>query len=45
MLVSTQGGEAYTFADYEGMFDNAGFRSSRLLPLTTSIQTLIVAEK
>jgi hypothetical protein len=24
LLVSTQGGEAYTFADYERMFDNAG---------------------
>jgi ubiquinone/menaquinone biosynthesis C-methylase UbiE len=45
MLVSTQDGEAYTFTDYERMFDNAGFRSSRLLPLTTSIQSLIVSEK
>ena len=45
MLVGTEAGEAYTFADYQRMFSNAGFRNHRLLPLTTSVESLIVSEK
>ena len=33
MLVHTDGGDAYTFKELEGMFRDAGFRESRLIEL------------
>jgi ubiquinone/menaquinone biosynthesis C-methylase UbiE len=43
MLASTPGGDAYTFAEYEQMFSEAGFSRSELHPLTPSPQRLIIS--
>jgi len=43
MLVSTAHGDAYTFAEYERMFREAGFSSSTLHELPA--QRVIVSEK
>ena len=45
MLVGTPGGDAYTFAELEKIFSNAGFKRSVLHPLPPTLQTLIVSEK
>lgn len=45
MLTSTPSGDAYTFADLEQMFANAGFSRSTLHPLPPAIQQVVISEK
>lgn len=45
MLTSTPSGDAYTFAELERMFANAGFSRSTLHPLPPSIQRVVISEK
>jgi len=45
MLATTAGGDAYTFAEYEKMFANAGFSRSELIQLPIGIQQVIVSYK
>jgi SAM-dependent methyltransferase len=45
MLANTDGGDAYTFAEYEKMFGNAGFAKSTLHPVPEMPQQVIVSEK
>lgn len=45
MLVGTPSGDAYTFAELEQMFANAGFSRSTLHPLPPTIQTVVISEK
>jgi ubiquinone/menaquinone biosynthesis C-methylase UbiE len=45
MLGSTAAGDAYTAAEYDRMFSNAGFARSEFHPLPPSPQTLIVSHK
>ncbi len=45
MLATTPRGDAYTFADYERMFANAGFARSELHDLSPAIQRLVVSYK
>jgi hypothetical protein len=43
MLVTTVSGDAYTFAEYEKMFADAGFSRSELIQLPMGIQRMIVS--
>jgi hypothetical protein len=45
MLGTTESGDAYTFSQYEKMFQGAGFASSEAHALTKSPGTLIVSKK
>jgi len=45
MLVGTPSGDAYTFAELERMFANAGFSRSTVHPLPPSIQQVVISEK
>jgi SAM-dependent methyltransferase len=45
MLCSTPAGDAYTFAELEQMFNNAGFSRSTIYPLPPTIQQVVVSEK
>lgn len=45
MLCGTAGGDAYTFAELEKMFANAGFASSASHALPPSIQHAVISEK
>jgi len=45
MLSGTPSGDAYTFAELERMFSNAGFSRSTLHPLPPSIQQVVISEK
>ena len=45
MLIGTPAGDAYTFAELEQMFANAGFSRSTLHPLPPTIQQVVVSEK
>ncbi|HEY7306931.1 MAG TPA: class I SAM-dependent methyltransferase [Bryobacteraceae bacterium] len=45
MLGTTPAGDAYTFAEYDAMFRNAGFLSSEFHSLTKSPQGLVVSTK
>jgi SAM-dependent methyltransferase len=45
MLVSTSGGDAYTFAEYEKMFANAGFSRSELIQPPMGFQRVIISRK
>ena len=45
MLGSTPAGDAYTFAELEKMFANAGFKRSELHPLPPSIQQVVISYK
>ncbi len=45
MLSSTPAGDAYTFAEYQEMFRNAGFSSSELHPLPPTFQHLVLGRK
>ncbi|MBO0860307.1 MAG: class I SAM-dependent methyltransferase [Chloracidobacterium sp.] len=45
MLVSTAGGDAYTFAEYEKMFASAGFSRSELIELPMGFHRLIISYK
>jgi len=45
MLVGTEAGDAYTFAEYDGMFRNAGFARSDLHDVPNAPQRVLVSEK
>jgi len=45
MLASTDSGDAYTFAQYEKMFGNAGFAKTTLHPIPNLPQQVVVSEK
>ncbi|MGE0129975.1 MAG: methyltransferase [Blastocatellales bacterium] len=45
MLASTANGDAYTFAEYEKMFANAGFSRSEMLQLPVAFEQVIVSYK
>ena len=45
MLSGTPSGDAYTFAELERMFRNAGFSRSTLHPLPPTIQQVVISEK
>ncbi len=45
MLGSTPAGDAYTFAEFERMFRNAGFSHSEFRPLVATPEQLIIARK
>jgi 2-polyprenyl-3-methyl-5-hydroxy-6-metoxy-1,4-benzoquinol methylase len=45
MLAGTPGGDAYTFAEYERMFRNAGFARSELHELVPSPQRAVISHR
>lgn len=45
MLASTAAGDAYTFAELESMFGNAGFSRSEASPVPAGIETVVVSYK
>jgi cyclopropane fatty-acyl-phospholipid synthase-like methyltransferase len=45
MLAMTPGGDAYTFAEYERMFRNAGFARSTLHEIPPSFQRIVVSTR
>jgi 2-polyprenyl-3-methyl-5-hydroxy-6-metoxy-1,4-benzoquinol methylase len=45
MLAGTDAGDAYTFAQYEKMFRNAGFAKTTLHPVPEMPQQVLVSEK
>jgi 2-polyprenyl-3-methyl-5-hydroxy-6-metoxy-1,4-benzoquinol methylase len=45
MLGSTPSGDAYTFSEYERMFQKAGFRRNEIHPLPGSPQQVIISHK
>ena len=45
MLSGTPSGDAYTFAELERMFANAGFSRSTIHPLPPTIQQVVISEK
>jgi len=45
MLGSTAAGDAYTFAEFERMFANAGFAQSEVQPLPASIEQVVISQK
>jgi ubiquinone/menaquinone biosynthesis C-methylase UbiE len=45
MLGGTEGGDAYTFAEIESMFANAGFARSEIQALPASIEQVVISYK
>lgn len=45
MLASTPAGDAYTFAEFEEMFSNAGFTRSEIHPLPPTQESVIISHK
>jgi 2-polyprenyl-3-methyl-5-hydroxy-6-metoxy-1,4-benzoquinol methylase len=45
MLGTTPGGDAYTYAEFERMFRNAGFSSSELHPLPPTFQQVVISHR
>jgi ribosome biogenesis SPOUT family RNA methylase Rps3 len=45
MLINTDAGEAFTFAEYEAMHRNAGFKNTVLQAPPDLPQRLVIAEK
>ncbi len=45
MLATTPHGDAYTFAEFEGMFHNAGFARSEIHPLPPTVQHVVISHK
>ncbi|HET6979935.1 MAG TPA: class I SAM-dependent methyltransferase [Pyrinomonadaceae bacterium] len=45
MLAGTPSGDAYTFAELDRMFANAGFSRSTMHPLPPTIQQVVISEK
>ena len=45
MLATTPHGDAYTFAEYDQMFRNAGYSRSEHIPLHSSANSLVVSYK
>jgi len=44
MLAGTDSGDAYTFAQYQGMFSNAGFAKTTLHPVPEVPQQVLLSE-
>jgi predicted nicotinamide N-methyase len=45
MLAGTPSGDAYTFAELDRMFGNAGFSRSTMYPLPPTIEQVVISEK
>ena len=45
MLAVTPAGDAYTFSQFERMFDAAGLRDVRLQPLPPTFENVVTAAK
>jgi len=45
MLASTPSGDAYTFAELDAMFLDAGFTQNEILPLTRSVENVIISNR
>jgi ubiquinone/menaquinone biosynthesis C-methylase UbiE len=45
MLGTTPSGDAYTFAEYERMFANAGFARSQFYPLPPTLEQVVISHK
>jgi hypothetical protein len=45
MLAATDSGDAYTFSQYEKMFENAGFVKTTQHSVPDSTQQLLLSEK
>jgi 2-polyprenyl-3-methyl-5-hydroxy-6-metoxy-1,4-benzoquinol methylase len=45
MLASTPSGDAYTFAEFERMFQHAGFSRSEFHPLPPTMQQVVISHK
>jgi hypothetical protein len=45
MLATTASGDAYTFAEYERVFANAGFARSEFHPLPPTPEQAVVSHK
>jgi ubiquinone/menaquinone biosynthesis C-methylase UbiE len=45
MLASTPAGDAYTFAEFEKMFGNAGFTRSEIHPLPPTLESVVISHK
>lgn len=45
MLATTPNGDAYTFAEFERMFSDAGFSQSELHPLPPTLQQVVISSK
>jgi SAM-dependent methyltransferase len=45
MLASTPAGDAYTFTELEGMFRNAGFKSSEIHALPAAVNQVVISQK
>jgi SAM-dependent methyltransferase len=45
MLGTTARGDAYTFAEFERMFANAGFARSEVQPVPASIEQVVISQK
>jgi 2-polyprenyl-3-methyl-5-hydroxy-6-metoxy-1,4-benzoquinol methylase len=45
MLGTTESGDAYTFAEFERMFANAGFARSEIQALPASIEQVVISQK
>ncbi|HLY61753.1 MAG TPA: class I SAM-dependent methyltransferase [Terriglobia bacterium] len=45
MLAGTPSGDAYTFSEYQRMFNNAGFSRTELRQLPPTFEQLVIAEK
>ncbi len=45
MLASTPAGDAYTFAEYDRMFRNAGFARNEIHPLPPTFQSVVISHK
>jgi hypothetical protein len=45
MLGTTPSGDAYTFSEFERMFQNAGFSSSELHPLPPTFQQVVISHR
>jgi cyclopropane fatty-acyl-phospholipid synthase-like methyltransferase len=45
MLANTPSGDVYTFSQFENMFRNAGYASSKLHPLMKSPESIVISTK
>ncbi len=45
MLATTPAGDAYTFSEYQGMFENAGFNQNEVMDVPASNQRVIITSK
>jgi hypothetical protein len=45
MLATTPGGDAYTFAEFDRMFRNAGFARSEVHSMAPAFSTLLISHR